>query len=195
MALTTCPECGGKVSDRAGICVHCGFVLNAEISPERKKTQVPAASKLAVLDSLDHKFDHPGFITFDRSMITGAAGSLLVFLSVFMPFASIGIIKVSQSQGSDGIIYSVLAFAALAFSFLSGLPGVITLGASAVIMAFFTVVKAVSLFGDSAPDSGLFKELRVMPQLGFYVLILGTILIIAAAVFKVLAFVNKKKES
>ncbi len=27
MALITCPECGGKVSDKAEACIHCGFPL------------------------------------------------------------------------------------------------------------------------------------------------------------------------
>lgn len=27
MALITCPECGGKVSDKADTCIHCGYPL------------------------------------------------------------------------------------------------------------------------------------------------------------------------
>lgn len=27
MALITCPECGNKISDRAKICIHCGFPI------------------------------------------------------------------------------------------------------------------------------------------------------------------------
>lgn len=27
MALVTCPECKGNVSDKAGVCPHCGFPL------------------------------------------------------------------------------------------------------------------------------------------------------------------------
>lgn len=27
MALITCPECGGKVSDKADACIHCGYPL------------------------------------------------------------------------------------------------------------------------------------------------------------------------
>ena len=27
MALTQCPECGGKLSDSAEVCPHCGFRL------------------------------------------------------------------------------------------------------------------------------------------------------------------------
>ena len=28
MALIQCPECGGKVSDKATACIHCGYPLN-----------------------------------------------------------------------------------------------------------------------------------------------------------------------
>lgn len=30
MALIDCPECGGKVSDKAPACIHCGFPLKEE---------------------------------------------------------------------------------------------------------------------------------------------------------------------
>lgn len=33
MAMTTCPNCGGQISDKAKKCVHCGTVL----VPEEKK--------------------------------------------------------------------------------------------------------------------------------------------------------------
>lgn len=39
MSLTTCPECSGKVSDKAYSCPHCGFPLRDGISvPRRAKT-------------------------------------------------------------------------------------------------------------------------------------------------------------
>lgn len=36
MALTTCPECTGKVSDRALFCPHCGFPLQDKPMPTRQ---------------------------------------------------------------------------------------------------------------------------------------------------------------
>lgn len=30
MALIECPECGGKVSDKANVCIHCGYPLHNE---------------------------------------------------------------------------------------------------------------------------------------------------------------------
>ena len=33
MAMTTCPNCGEQISDKAKKCVHCGTVL----VPEKKK--------------------------------------------------------------------------------------------------------------------------------------------------------------
>jgi len=35
MALIECPECGGKVSDKAPACIHCGYPLQ-----EPKEEQV-----------------------------------------------------------------------------------------------------------------------------------------------------------
>ncbi len=34
MALIQCPECGGKVSDKADVCIHCGYPLKA-VSDDR----------------------------------------------------------------------------------------------------------------------------------------------------------------
>lgn len=34
MALILCPECGGKVSDKARACIHCGYPLE-EVVPEQ----------------------------------------------------------------------------------------------------------------------------------------------------------------
>ena len=41
MALVTCPECGGKVSDQAEACPHCGFLLKARLSLSGDKGAVP----------------------------------------------------------------------------------------------------------------------------------------------------------
>lgn len=202
MALTNCPECGGQVSDRAGICVHCGAVLNAGLaakiktSPEKKRSQVPGASKLAVLDSLDHKFDHPGFITFDRSMLFGTAGSLLIILSVFLPFASIGAFSISLSRGSDGIIVIIAAVIVLATALLSRLPGVIALGISGMIQTLLTILKISVFFGDSSHEDTIFGIISIKAETGAYVMLLGTALVIAAVVFKIMTFIkSKKKES
>lgn len=35
MALTTCPECGGTISDKAYICPHCGFPLQTTTTPPK----------------------------------------------------------------------------------------------------------------------------------------------------------------
>lgn len=32
MALITCPECGGKISDKCNACIHCGYPINYENS-------------------------------------------------------------------------------------------------------------------------------------------------------------------
>ncbi len=34
MALINCPECGKQISDKAKVCIHCGFELNFEKCPE-----------------------------------------------------------------------------------------------------------------------------------------------------------------
>jgi len=37
MALIFCPKCGGKVSDKAYACVHCGYSAKKEEKEKRYK--------------------------------------------------------------------------------------------------------------------------------------------------------------
>ena len=39
MALITCPECGGQVSDKADVCIHCGYPLKDNKSEENKNSE------------------------------------------------------------------------------------------------------------------------------------------------------------
>lgn len=39
MALIECPECGGKVSDKATVCIHCGFPLINNQAEKETATQ------------------------------------------------------------------------------------------------------------------------------------------------------------
>ncbi|MCR4689322.1 MAG: zinc ribbon domain-containing protein [Saccharofermentans sp.] len=197
MSLINCPECGGKVSDQAGVCVHCGYVLNEAKAKaiggvgasEETKPQAAASSGL---DFLDTKFNHPKFLTFDRSFLFGGIGSILIFSAVFMPFIALGLIELSLSQGQDGIIFIIVAIAGLLFSALANLPGVITLGLTSIIMTILSIFETVNISSKPA-DSGLFKDAAYTPQIGFFIIILGTILLIIATVFKIKRFIKSKK--
>lgn len=41
MALIECPECGGKISDKAPACIHCGFPLDLLNSKQELTNNVP----------------------------------------------------------------------------------------------------------------------------------------------------------
>lgn len=47
MALITCPECGGKVSDQAAQCIHCGYPLNAAAPVASPVSTLPVTSTFA----------------------------------------------------------------------------------------------------------------------------------------------------
>lgn len=36
MAIIQCPECQGKVSDKASVCIHCGYPLNSDMPPKNE---------------------------------------------------------------------------------------------------------------------------------------------------------------
>lgn len=52
MALINCPECGKEVSDRAQVCIHCGYPLS-----ELKNTQEVSANESVVIDEEAYKND------------------------------------------------------------------------------------------------------------------------------------------
>lgn len=53
MSLITCPECGGKVSDRANACIHCGYPFEKNES-NQKENDYTGFYK-AVLTKIDEK--------------------------------------------------------------------------------------------------------------------------------------------
>jgi integrase len=57
MALITCPECSGKVSDKAYSCPHCGFPMQGQEIPEkpRKATRKRRANGLGSIIPLKRK--------------------------------------------------------------------------------------------------------------------------------------------
>ncbi|MDP8206202.1 MAG: hypothetical protein P9L92_06020 [Candidatus Electryonea clarkiae] len=45
MALISCPECAGVVSDKAPNCPHCGFIIEQQISAEEEVEIIRAEEK------------------------------------------------------------------------------------------------------------------------------------------------------
>ncbi len=46
MAITMCPECGGKVSDKASSCVHCGFIIKKAPGPFHQAQTVSSENEI-----------------------------------------------------------------------------------------------------------------------------------------------------
>ena len=52
MALIECPECGGKVSDKAPSCIHCGYPLQESKKEEVQQIQYcPYCGKINGIES------------------------------------------------------------------------------------------------------------------------------------------------
>lgn len=48
MAMTTCSECKGKVSDQAWMCPHCGFVMGQELEEFLKWQRTMSAPEVSL---------------------------------------------------------------------------------------------------------------------------------------------------
>lgn len=53
MALIECPECGGKVPDKANVCIHCGYPLHNE---EEKVQQIQYCPYCGKPNSIESAF-------------------------------------------------------------------------------------------------------------------------------------------
>ncbi len=63
MSITTCPECGGKVSTQAEVCIHCGFRLTQQnkveqaVQPNASPAEQPAETTAPVVKK-EQKIDY-----------------------------------------------------------------------------------------------------------------------------------------
>ncbi len=44
MALIKCPECGKEVSDKAAVCIHCGYPLKQTVAPNGGNSSINSMS-------------------------------------------------------------------------------------------------------------------------------------------------------
>lgn len=56
MAIVSCPECGKKISDKAAVCEHCGFVLEGQdpeaMARKRRRNKADRVNKLTAQSML-----------------------------------------------------------------------------------------------------------------------------------------------
>lgn len=60
MALIKCPECGKKVSDKANVCIHCGYPLEeTELHESRISEIMEEMDNLSKKIEKDEKYSLP----------------------------------------------------------------------------------------------------------------------------------------
>lgn len=64
MALINCPECGQSVSDKAEVCIHCGYIL-------KEKPLEPVLINVPVLNGFKRTF----VVTYEGRQIEGKSGT------------------------------------------------------------------------------------------------------------------------
>lgn len=70
MALIICPECGMQISDKASVCIHCGYPIKAHVEETRNGLE-------ATTDTIVHSFRKP---IFKRWWVYTSIGIVLVLL-------------------------------------------------------------------------------------------------------------------
>ncbi|MCR5428308.1 MAG: zinc ribbon domain-containing protein [Lachnospiraceae bacterium] len=173
-----CRYCGAQIPDDVKFCTNCGkSVLGAE--PDLGRQQNEGAG-----------YENDG--TYRRSLLVkpnliGIIASVLIGISVFMPFASASIfgttISTALIDGVDGVIILIIAAAALLFSIFGLNIPVIVMGAISVVCFFID---------SSALDKDADHLLQSMIQKGsgYYLMIIAAF---ALTIAGIIGLLSKKK--
>ena len=171
-----CPTCGKELSDGATFCPGCGTALNGKSGANGANSQKTSSK----------------FFDLSRMNIIGIVASIAVLLAVFLPFASIDIFGTKESvsliDGSDGILFIIIAVAGAVFSVLN--LNIVVIIAGAISTVFFFIENA-NLSGSDADELTQLAASMIQKEFGYYLLIIGSIGLIVAGL---VGFVLKKKK-
>lgn len=175
-----CEKCGKELSDAARCCSICG---GAPVdTPPQQPVQSPAAVSAGGSASGIWKLFYP-------ANIPGIAGCLLILISTFLTFVSVKLWTYTQSvslmDGGDGKIFLVAAIIGVVLCFINKpIIPIINLAYSCILalMSLYEVGNTDSAVGELGALSGALSR-----GAGYYLLILGAVVYLAAGVCGFLA--------
>ncbi|SEA08016.1 zinc-ribbon domain-containing protein [Oribacterium sp. KHPX15] len=177
-----CPKCGKKVNDGAMFCPDCGSPISGSSGMnEWQNPNNQSSLKNSASSGLDLKH---------VDTILSIAGALSWILSCFLPYVSASVFGYEQSQtlinGGDGWFFIVISAAILIVLHLHKYIVFYVLAGLGVALNIFEVTHTSNILAEADIYSGFIHK-----GSGYYILILGSILLVAGVV---LTFLRKKNE-
>lgn len=180
-----CSKCGYENPDTISVCIKCGTRLSKEyFEPQEKKEKTIKVTK-AEAD-----------LSINKRQALGLAGSLILFLGVFMPIIRapiVGSLNYFQNGKGDGTIVLILAVISFILVLQKKYKGLWFTGLGSLGMLLFTFINFQR--GLAQMQAQLQRELTdnlfaglgelalrsVQLQWGWAFLVIGTVLVIATA--------------
>lgn len=174
-----CPNCGTKVTKQTNSQTQT-FAENAAQMQDQAKNTINDI-KNTTKDFISH--DKTGFLDkfVKQNNVVGIVACFLIIIGCLLPFASVSILGYSQSvsllsDGKDGIIFLVAALVTIALilikkDLLSLIAGIITGG-----LGIYEIIYTNSQLGQYSS--------MVNKGMGYYLLLIGAIVLIASVVLK-----------
>ena len=175
-----CINCGHELPDDSEFCPYCSFSFESDEEKEPKKVKTES-NKLLLLSSV--------------------IASVILIISVLLPFVSITFlgtkIDAALIQG-DGIFFIVIAIISLSLSFIKKYIGVIISGLLSISLSIFEAYNITHKEMNNDSDLGFDLDYSafIHKEIGFYLMFLGSILILAVGIYGLLlkkgSIANKK---
>lgn len=174
-----CPNCGTKVTKKTNSQTQT-FAENAAQMQDQAKNTINDI-KNTTKDFISH--DKTGFLDkfVKQNNVVGIVACFLIIIGCLLPFASVSMLGYSQSvsllsDGKDGIIFLVAALVTIALilikkDLLSLIAGIITGG-----LGIYEIIYTNSQLGEYSS--------MVNKGMGYYLLLIGAIVLIASVVLK-----------
>ena len=167
-----CSNCGKLIDENAEVCENCG-------TPIPKQNMTDNTPQLEQKETKKRK--KPNYIAM--------GGAAALALGAFLPFVSISFFgmknSVSLIDGGDGILFIILAVIVAALSMFGKNIGVTVTGILSVALALF---EANHIKNNDSEYAALINR-----EAGYYLLILGAIVILGAGIYGIIS--NRKKKN
>jgi hypothetical protein len=194
-----CSNCGLVNFTSEAICKRCGNALQSEASQSKTAEQpsFQAAPQSFAGQQKYNEYENANQSAINLRQLLGIAGSIVLFLGVFMPLISmpiVGSLNYFQNGKGDGVIIIVLAGISMFLTLTKRFKGLlVTAFCSFAVMGFTFFRFQYAMNGvreEISKSNNLFKGFgekmldTVQLQWGWAVLLVGAGLLIAAAFMK-----------
>lgn len=185
--MAFCMKCGQQLQDNDVFCPNCGAKVEVKETKETTNYQEQVKNTFEDIKNTTTQFvqdkDTSNFLNnfVKQNNIIGLLGCLIIVVACFLPFASVKVFTYSQSislmsDGKDGIIFLVLAVVTM---------GTILIKKDMIALIAGIITGCLGLYEiyNTIDSLGAYSS-YVTKGPGFYLLLVGSIILLASVIVK-----------